>query len=116
MSGRPGRSGPAIVAMSVPASRRNMAQVCRRTCGVIVFSFNDGQRLAAAVAYLATRASTASVLSGDPRLLGKSASSGAPARSCSHAESVVAVVAVVAVSGMQRSFGPYQGRGRAGRG
>src|SRR5260370_11691439 len=64
-------SHSASVAWSTPARRSWTAQLWRRTCGASFLPRRVGQAWAAVAQYLARRRSTASRLSGPPRLAGK---------------------------------------------
>src|SRR6266545_2606871 len=64
-------SHSAMVAMSTPAWRRFIAQVCRRTCGDTCLPLRERQLDFAAVTCLASRHWIASTLSGRPCLVGE---------------------------------------------
>src|SRR5579859_4569512 len=81
-----------------------MAAVCRRTWADIRLVRRDGHRIAAEVAYLASRCSTASRLSARPRRVGKSGSVGPPRRSASQTRRVDTVPAI---KGVIRFFRPF---------
>src|ERR1035441_6984181 len=83
---------------------RRIAAECRRVGGEIFLPCRAGQDSAAVAAYLATRRSRASRLSGVPDRAGNSGSAGWPPRSVSQPESVTAVVAVSGVILCLRPF------------
>ena len=76
----------------------------RSTCGVMFFSRSEGQRLAAAAAYLVSRRASASRVSAVPARVGNSGSSSLPPRSDSQALSVVTVALVRGVIRCRRPF------------
>jgi hypothetical protein len=71
--------------------RSVIAVVCRSAWAVTRLARSVGQRAAAALACLAISHSTASRLSGRPRLLGNRGSSGRPRRSLSQTVSALTV-------------------------
>jgi hypothetical protein len=84
-------SQSAMTEMSAPECSKAIAALWRSVCGVTCLAWRDVQVAAVVVAFLATRRSTASVLSGLPWREGNRGSSGVPRRSVSQARSAVTV-------------------------
>src|SRR5680860_1340597 len=80
--------------VSTPAWSRDMAQLCRRTCGWIFLPARDGHRCAAVAAWVLTLSAMASRLSRRPVRVGNSGSPAPPVRSLSQAARSVATGAV----------------------
>jgi hypothetical protein len=69
-------SQSAMLAVSIPACRRLIAQVCRSVCGATFFSFSEGHCSAAFATCRATSLPTVALVSAVPVLVGNSGPSG----------------------------------------
>jgi hypothetical protein len=94
---------------TMPCRSSCMAAVWRSTCGVTRFRFSDGQRSSALRWWRATSRSTASRLSGPPRLLGNA---GVGARAGHFRNHSARTATTSWRSGVQRSFLPLPSQRR----